>query len=349
MKKALLILLILATTNFAQVVFSESFNYSDSPADSLKAHNWSLSGTNNLNPLMVTSPGLSLTDYYSAGNATTLKESGQDVYQKFSPITSGVVYFSFLINVSSTSSIGDYFIAISPSSSQTNYYARVHLKSSNNGFSIGISKNNELAGGYEYGKTTYNFNTTYLVVVKHSLLAGAKNDEERIFVFSNNVPSTEPAISEVGPYVETTKNDPTDIAHVTIRQGGSFSGGVMTNPGPTLKLDEIRIATSWKDLLVPTDVKENSIPTQFQLNQNYPNPFNPETIISYQLPESKFVTLKVYDVLGNEISTLVNELQNAGMYHYTFSTLQNSLPSGIYIYKLQAGNFVSVKKMMLVK
>lgn len=100
----------------------------------------------------------------------------------------------------------------------------------------------------------------------------------------------------------------------------------------------------------PTAVEETeSIPTTFSLSQNYPNPFNPETVISYQLPVSSFVTLKVYDTLGRQVATLVNEFQTAGIHNSTFSILSSALTSGIYFYKLQSGSFVDVKKMMLVK
>ncbi len=100
----------------------------------------------------------------------------------------------------------------------------------------------------------------------------------------------------------------------------------------------------------PVDVENTeSLPTSFSLSQNYPNPFNPETIINYQLPVSSFVTLKIYDALGRQVATLVNEFQTAGIHHSTFSTLHSSLASGIYFYKLQSGSFVDVKKMMLVK
>ena len=88
-------------------------------------------------------------------------------------------------------------------------------------------------------------------------------------------------------------------------------------------------------------------PKQFALEQNYPNPFNPTTLISYQLPVASEVSLKVYDVLGKEIATLVNERQEAGTYHFNFNA--SSLSSGVYFYRIKAGNFVSTKKMMLVK
>ncbi len=92
---------------------------------------------------------------------------------------------------------------------------------------------------------------------------------------------------------------------------------------------------------------EISIVSNFQLSQNYPNPFNPSTVIKYQIPELSFVTLKVYDVLGSEILTLVNEEIPAGSYEVEFDG--TGLPSGIYFYRLQAGNFVETKKMVLMK
>jgi hypothetical protein len=107
-----------------------------------------------------------------------------------------------------------------------------------------------------------------------------------------------------------------------------------------------------------TSVKGNeskTIPEQFHLFQNYPNPFNPITTIIYSIPELSFVTLKVYDVLGNEITNLSNEEKQAGTYELEFSAKDDSggnardLPSGIYIYQLQAGSFIQTKKMVLLK
>ena len=88
-------------------------------------------------------------------------------------------------------------------------------------------------------------------------------------------------------------------------------------------------------------------PTEFSLAQNYPNPFNPKTIISYQIPELSFITLKIYDVLGNEIETLVNEEKPAGEYEVKFNGA--NLPSGIYFYRIIAGSYVETKKMVLLK
>lgn len=96
---------------------------------------------------------------------------------------------------------------------------------------------------------------------------------------------------------------------------------------------------------VPVD--NESIPTSFVLEQNYPNPFNPETFINFHLPTTSNVQLKVYDILGNEIATLVNEIKQPGVYNVKFNA--EKLPSGVYIYKLQAGKYLAIKKMMLIK
>ena len=105
-----------------------------------------------------------------------------------------------------------------------------------------------------------------------------------------------------------------------------------------------------------TDINEktNSIPTQYKLEQNYPNPFNPSTTISWQSPVSSWQSLKVYDVLGNEVATLVNEDRNAGSYDLKFNANnlldgRPSLPSGIYFYRIRIGSFTETKKMILLK
>ena len=88
-------------------------------------------------------------------------------------------------------------------------------------------------------------------------------------------------------------------------------------------------------------------PNRFELNQNYPNPFNPSTTISYSIPQNSFVTLKIYDVIGNEVTTLVNQTQSAGKYDITFDA--SNLSNGVYFYTIKTGDFTSTKKMILMK
>ena len=91
----------------------------------------------------------------------------------------------------------------------------------------------------------------------------------------------------------------------------------------------------------------NELPKIYSLAQNYPNPFNPSTLINYSLPKAGNVELKVYDVLGREVAVLVNEFKQVGNYSVQFNA--NNFASGVYFYKLKAGDFVSTKKMLLVK
>ncbi|MBC8044430.1 MAG: T9SS type A sorting domain-containing protein, partial [Rhizobacter sp.] len=112
--------------------------------------------------------------------------------------------------------------------------------------------------------------------------------------------------------------------------------------------------TNWEKTYTPPIVtssvdKEQYSPvaTNFALTQNYPNPFNPTTNITYTLQKPETVSLKVYDVLGREVETLVQSRKAAGTYTVTFNA--SKLTSGVYFYRLNAGGFVSSKKMMLVK
>lgn len=97
------------------------------------------------------------------------------------------------------------------------------------------------------------------------------------------------------------------------------------------------------------DYTDLQIPTEYVLQQNYPNPFNPETTISYSIPKSEHITLKVFDVLGREVATLVNEFKQAGMHNCELRIENGELPSGIYFYRITAGKFIQTKKMVLLK
>jgi hypothetical protein len=96
-----------------------------------------------------------------------------------------------------------------------------------------------------------------------------------------------------------------------------------------------------------TGVEEPSMPSEFALEQNYPNPFNPTTVIKYSLPASAHVSLKLYNLVGQEVLTLLDERQEAGVKSVTLNA--SGLPSGMYLYKLHAGDFVSTKRLVLLK
>ncbi|MER3522964.1 MAG: hypothetical protein C4326_02580 [Ignavibacteria bacterium] len=111
-----------------------------------------------------------------------------------------------------------------------------------------------------------------------------------------------------------------------------FSGSVFKHESPLTGVVEERTEPTPRDIA---------------LYQNYPNPFNPTTIIKFQLPSSSFVSLKVYDVLGREVRTLVNGVQEPGFTSVEFDA--GDLPSGVYCCRLGAGEFVATKKMLLIR
>ena len=111
-------------------------------------------------------------------------------------------------------------------------------------------------------------------------------------------------------------------------------------------------ATQTWSFLVTAVEEKASLPTKFGLDQNYPNPFNPTTVISFDVPKPSAVRIVVYDILGKEVRTLVNNTMSPGTYHVTWDGLNDEgrqVSSGIYFYRMEAGSFVSMKKMLLLK
>jgi len=139
---------------------------------------------------------------------------------------------------------------------------------------------------------------------------------------------------------------------VAFNNGTSTNPFTLTAPGPGNYTVNAGHASPlrWDSVSVNftvTDVGDNSNPNEFNLFDNYPNPFNPSTIIRYSIPELSFTSIKIYDALGKEVSSLVNESKSAGIYEVEFNA--SNLSSGIYYYTLQAGSFTQTKKMILTK
>ena len=112
-------------------------------------------------------------------------------------------------------------------------------------------------------------------------------------------------------------------------------------------VDDIKITGKTSGAQITKAGKDDNMPGNYSLGQNYPNPFNPVTKIKFEIPKSGFTTLKIFDILGKEIKTLVNESLQPGTYEATFDGSQ--LTSGIYFYKITAGDFLETKRMMLIK
>ena len=150
-----------------------------------------------------------------------------------------------------------------------------------------------------------------------------------------------------------------NIAPSVIGNGGTALAGTMYSIAGTVgqlapgsagnAADSVDAGFWYLQIYNVTGVKSPSgrVAKNYELNQNYPNPFNPTTVISYQLPEVSKVTLKVFDVLGREVATLVDEKENVGSYSVRFDG--SRLASGVYFYQLRSAGFASIKKMLMVK
>ncbi|MBI5727632.1 MAG: T9SS type A sorting domain-containing protein, partial [Ignavibacteriales bacterium] len=327
----------------SQVYFTENFNYT--AGDSIGAHGW-LWNTGTTNTIFVATPGLTYAGYplSNIGNSCRLRNNGNDAYKNMSDsVTTGNVYASFMVNIDSAQvGLGDYFFALI-NNTTTNYTARFYAKDSSGGVAFGISKNASGSNPIVWSGGTYARNTTYLVVIKYTFNTGSTTDDEvRAYIFTSGVPGTEPGSPTIGPATGTS-TDLTSIVRVAMRQGSATLA-------PTLNIDGIQVFRTWGSLVGVSNI--STVAENFSLSQNYPNPFNPSTKINFSIPERSFVTMKVYDMLGKEVMTLVNSNYSAGTYAVDMNAA--SLSTGIYMYSIEArtesGNILKdTKKLTLVK
>lgn len=162
----------------------------------------------------------------------------------------------------------------------------------------------------------------------------------------NNCYNLTPGTYKLGE-IRFNRVDTTGCITLTFRTNSVFQDSItqlnnpadwtFTNPGSCIRLD----------YLTGTEGNSSEIPTVFKLYNNYPNPFNPSTSIKYDVPKNTFVNLSVYDILGRLVTNLVNRDMTAGRYDVVWDA--KNYASGTYIYKLEAGDFSDVKKMILVK
>jgi hypothetical protein len=143
--------------------------------------------------------------------------------------------------------------------------------------------------------------------------------------------------------INTTLGDTTVILFNNA-QAQNFQFQVIGNPASV-----VFDSGNWilKNNTIITEVEDISQPFSFSLEQNYPNPFNPSTTIEFSIPQNGFITLKVFNVLGREVATLVNGQVEAGKHKVEFDA--SNLNSGVYFYKVESGSFADTKKMILLK
>jgi hypothetical protein len=184
----------------------------------------------------------------------------------------------------------------------------------------------------EYDPNTGNFIQTISTTGYAGLAGGGNRDADWL--------------SENPVQVTIVAGDSISISLIIIapNESGHYSADIILESNdPDSSITKLQVVLD----LVTGVSEKNSLPTVYSLMQNYPNPFNPTTTINYDLPNQSNVNLKIYNIVGEEVATLINEEQNAGRYQIQWDA--SRLASGIYFYKLRAGSFVETKKMILIK
>ncbi|MBZ0180156.1 MAG: T9SS type A sorting domain-containing protein [Melioribacteraceae bacterium] len=219
----------------------ENFDYVASTL--LTDNGWTAHSASGTNPIEVNNGGLTYADYPSSGigNAATLQTSGEAVHRTFPVTNSGVVYVSFLVNVSSTWTTSDYVFNLGNDPIGIGYRARLFLINGGTGdFEFGLSQSAATADVST--NNGYSYSTTYLLVLKYEIIDGSSNDEVSLFIFDSGVPIAEPVTPTLGP---VTGTDLSALGSVALRQ---------TYANTQLIIDGIRVATSWAQAPLPVEL-----------------------------------------------------------------------------------------------
>ncbi|RYZ55487.1 MAG: T9SS type A sorting domain-containing protein [Sphingobacteriales bacterium] len=223
----------------AQITLQENFNYV--AGSELTGNGWTQIGTSVVNPIAVSNTGLSFPGYPLSGEglAVSLNSTGQDIYKDgTASISTGSVYCSFILNVGAAQASGDYFFALLPTTSSTNFTGRVFVKQNGSNISIGVAKSTEAVA---YSPVLYNLNTSYLVIVRYDFnTGGGADDQIALHVLNASAPAMEPVPVAV---TAGTAGDAASIGRVALRQGSAPSGATVT-------VDGIRMAGTWNDAVI---------------------------------------------------------------------------------------------------
>jgi len=241
MKKITLLMSFIVCVVFAQaqLLVNENFTYT-AGTGLIGQSGWIILGTSVVNPLATAAPGtpaITYTGYPGSGvgNEVPVANNGQDIADQFTPQTSGTVYFSVLVNISAAQASGDYFISLGEPNSSSFYFGRVFVKLDGTNIAFGILNSSGTGSATTWSASTYSLNTTYLIVVKVSTTTGASG------LAINPSLTTEPTTDWILNATSASVPTSAGIGEVIIRQGSSSAA-------PTLRLDGIRVATSYSTL-----------------------------------------------------------------------------------------------------
>jgi hypothetical protein len=256
---------------------------------------------------------LSFTGFPSSniGLSAILNNTGEDVNLTFASVTSGNLFSAFLVKVNAIDS--GYFFHLGPKPVSTNHYGKVFICGSESSIKFGLSKGTKtpvLTSG-----STYPIGSTYLLILKYSIVEGASNDSVSLYVVSGLIPDKEPVIPSIGPLADANQTDPTNVSAVALRQFSSKQ---------EIIVDGIRVATRWEDV-VSTSTNVNYTETDIR-NVVYPTPSSDEINIENCMDVS---IIEIFNLSGKKV-LMVNNNGN-----FIVNIPVNQLIHGLYIIRLK--------------
>ncbi len=316
----------------AQTLASANFATYTRNAELVGQNGWVQIGTNATNPIPVSASGVVA---LPGGPAV----DGQDAVLPFTetilPPAEGVTTLRFdaVINVTFAGANPSYFLALQGGTFQN---ARIAARALGSGYQLGVRVTGQSGYPFVYGTQEFPYGTLVHIRAIVHMVAGAANDEIELYASTNPQQLVLQGVSKF--LTGSTPTDPTDYNGVIISQFGSG----------TVQQSGVAISSLSVSRVVATSIENgNETASKFTLEQNYPNPFNPSTAIRFTLDAGRQTRLSVYDLLGREVAVLVNGTLPAGAHTVTFDA--SNLPSGVYMYKLEAGGQSMTKRMTLVK
>ncbi len=332
--KSLLILAMMAmpAVASAQVLAEANFSTYQQGVELVGQNGWVQNGTTATGPLFVSNGVVAM----PGGIATNNQDAYLPFTQTILPPTEGmtILHFEGQINVTSAGAAPSYFVALRGGTFDN---ARIAAKvnAAGTGYTLGVRVTGQSGFPFVYGtqEFTYGEQTYFRAVV--FMVPGAQNDV--IDLYAGTSP-TNMTLQSSSVYTTGSGTDPGDYNAIVISQFGSA----------TVNQSGVAISNLKASIHTPTSIENgNQTVKSFNLEQNYPNPFNPSTVVGFQLSVAGQATLKVYDLLGREVAVLVNGALPAGAHSVTFDAA--GLPSGVYMYKLEAGGQSMTRRMTLVK
>jgi hypothetical protein len=319
MRKITLLLSFVACAFFAQgqLLVNENFDYASGSA-LIGQGSWAIVGTSVINPINVSATSISYSGYPSSGigQELSLANNGQDITKSFTAQKSGSIYFSVLVNLSAAQAPSDYFIHLGEPGSTSAYFGRIYAKLDAGKIAFGIANASiSTSGVATYTTSIYELNTTYLIVVKVDVLTGTSS------LIVNPAMSAEPTTDWIVSSTPTnggvggpTVPSAVGLGAINIRQGSSTNA-------PTLKLDGIRVATTWATLFDPTATVAAGTHNPSAANFN-------ATVSGKNLLVSNVAngtTVEIFSALGSKVQS--SELVNGAI------TLHN-LTKGLYVVRV---------------